>query len=309
MPRTLFTIVVPCYNHALFLEDAVRSLAAQDVAGLEVIIVNDGSTDKSQEAALALKARYPSLALRVLRQTNQGPAEARNAGIRAATRPWIVALDADDILADGFLAVAGKAIAEHPGATALTGAYREFGARESGWRLTRFDPERLKQRGNIVSCSPFRKTLWEKAGGFDPSNPWGGEDWHFWIKALEHGLSLLCLPVAMLHYRIHQGSGRVHARRFFEEDFLAMHYCMLPDTYPEDLVLAAHEHLTTMQSPTEERLRRRIALFPRLPLPHFWLGLAHEGRGEHALAQDCYVSALAHAQDWSGAWQVRRRLR
>ena len=305
-PPFLFSVIVPCYNQAGFLPEAVASVAAQRVESLELIIINDGSPDNASEIAHSLAECYPALHIRLIEQKNQGLAAARNAGIVVAGGRWIVALDSDDILADGFLAVVAEAAEREPQATAFTGAYREFGARESEWRLTRFDPERLKERGNIICCAPFRRSLWEAVDGYDPSHPWGGEDWHFWLKCLSAGLRLVSLPVPMLHYRIHAGGGMLNRMEQHAEDSIAMLRCMIPDLYSENDMALAHERLTHMDPATEQALHGKIAVHPGLPLPHFWLGLAHEGRGENKEALRRYAAALRCP--WPGAWQARQRI-
>ena len=83
------SIIIPCYNHAAFLPDAIESALAQDYPDVEVIVVNDGSTDNSSEVA----RRYP---VRLIEQENKGLSAARNTGIRAATGTWILPLDSDD---------------------------------------------------------------------------------------------------------------------------------------------------------------------------------------------------------------------
>ena len=303
---SLFSVVIPCYNQARFLPEAVDSVAAQDFADLEVIIIDDGSPDNASEIARSLAGSYPELHIRLIEQTNLGVATARNAGIAVARGRWIVALDSDDILAEGFLASVAEAMEQDPEATAFTGAYKEFGARESEWRLTRFDPERMKERGNILCCAPFRRTLWEAVGGYDSSHPWGGEDWHFWLKSLSAGLRLVCLPGPMLHYRIHAGGGMLSGMEQHAEDTVAMLRCMIPSLYSESELLQAHNRLTCMDQATEQALRRKIAVHPGLPLPHFWLGLAHEGRGEAEAALGLYATALS--RPWPDAWQARQRL-
>lgn len=302
----LFSVVIPCYNQARFLPEAVGSVAGQAFTDLEVVIINDGSPDNTSEIARSLADKHPELAIRLIEQSNLGVAAARNAGIAASRGRWIVALDGDDILAGGFLAKVAEAAEREPQATAFTGAYKEFGARESEWRLTRFDPEHLKERGNILCCAPFRRTLWEAVGGYDPSHPWGAPDWHFWLKTLSEGLRLVCLPVPMLYYRIHVGGGMFSQVERHAEDSRAMMRCMIPDLYSEPEILQAHDRLTRMDQDTEQALRRKIAVHPGLPLPYFWLGLAHEGRGEAGAALRLYATALR--RPWPDAWQARQRI-
>lgn len=84
------SVVIPAYNAAAFLGDAIRSVQAQTLPVLEIIVVDDGSTDQTAAIASALHVR-------VIRQEQRGTAAARNAGIRAAAGQWIAFLDADDL--------------------------------------------------------------------------------------------------------------------------------------------------------------------------------------------------------------------
>jgi glycosyltransferase involved in cell wall biosynthesis len=92
MPSDLISVIIPCYNQAHFLGEAIESLLGQTYSNVEVIVVNDGSTDDTVEVA----ARYPGV--RCLSQKNQGLSAARNAGIRASQGGYLVFLDADDRL-------------------------------------------------------------------------------------------------------------------------------------------------------------------------------------------------------------------
>lgn len=299
----LFSVVIPCYNYGRFLPETVASLARQTGSAgdggepviREVIIVDDGSTDDTPQVAQALVLQYPQLNIELVRQENKGPSAARNAGISRARGEWIVALDSDDILADGFLQQVAEAIRQHPEANAVTGAYREFGATESDWKLTRFNPQRLKEHGNILSCCPYKKELWELGDGYDSSNPLGGEDWHFWLKCLAHGLNMLCLPIPMLLYRKHE-DGRDNARLSFLQDFKAMNHCHEPELYARDEVLQAHQTLLHMAPESVAATKRTIVRHPELPLPHFLLGLFFEGQNRIAQAKACYSKAIACAQ-------------
>jgi glycosyltransferase involved in cell wall biosynthesis len=84
------TVVIPAYQRESILEETVRSVLHQTLPVAEVVVVDDGSTDRTAEVA-------ERLGVRVLRQNNQGVSEARNAGIRAATQEWVALLDSDDI--------------------------------------------------------------------------------------------------------------------------------------------------------------------------------------------------------------------
>ncbi len=297
-----FSVIIPCYKQARFLPDAVGGLTHQGTDDFEAVIIDDGSPDNTAATARALMAAHPALNLRLIEQPNQGVAVARNSGIAVARGRWIVALDSDDMLAEGFLAAVAEAVAKNPDCNAVTGAYREFGARSGDWKLPAYRPERMKERGNLLCCTAFRRDLWEAVGGYDSSHPWGMEDWHFWLKCQEAGFRLLALPAPMLHYRIHGTSMFAEVHSVWPES-LALHHCMLPDMYPLAALLAAHGALRAMSAATEERLRRKHACLSQLPLPMFWLGLACEGRQEWEKAAAWHLRALARP-GWSGAWQA-----
>ncbi|WP_455765228.1 glycosyltransferase family 2 protein [Gemmiger formicilis] len=100
----MISVVVPIYNVAQYLPDCVKSIFAQDVTDMEVILVDDGSTDNSG----ALCDRYAKIYsnVKVIHQKNAGLSAARNTGIEAAKGGLITFVDSDDMLADGFISTA-----------------------------------------------------------------------------------------------------------------------------------------------------------------------------------------------------------
>jgi len=103
------SVVITAYNSERFVADAIRTVRAQSVRAHEIIVVDDGSSDRTAEIATALRVR-------VLRQKNSGSAAARNAGTRAATAPWIAYLDVDDLWIPEKLALQWTALQAAPGA-------------------------------------------------------------------------------------------------------------------------------------------------------------------------------------------------
>ena len=127
------SVVIPTYNAAAFLAEALESVRAQTRAAAEVIVVDNGSTDAS--AAIAEEA-----GARVLRLAHPGLSAARNAGIRAATQPWIAFLDADDLWDPDKLALQWQAVEASPQAGLLITDFTEFDS--TGVRIRSFFEQR-----------------------------------------------------------------------------------------------------------------------------------------------------------------------
>ncbi len=119
--RAWVSVVIPTFDKAPYVAEAVASVLAQTDPGFELWVVDDGSTDGS--AAVAEAAARADPRVRVLRQANAGVSAARNAGIEAARTEWVALLDADDVWRPGFLAAVRAAIDAHPDAAMVAAGY------------------------------------------------------------------------------------------------------------------------------------------------------------------------------------------
>jgi glycosyltransferase involved in cell wall biosynthesis len=117
----LVSVIIPCYNQAHFLGEAIESVLKQTYPHFEVVVIDDGSTDNTSEVA----ARYPGV--RCIRQENRGPAGARNTGIWRSNGSYLVFLDADDRLLPNALEVGLKHLEERPECAFVSGHCRLIG--------------------------------------------------------------------------------------------------------------------------------------------------------------------------------------
>ncbi|MDO6391763.1 glycosyltransferase [Pontibacter sp. BT731] len=125
MHTPLISVIIPCYNHSHYLPEAVESVLGQQHPAVEVIVVDDGSTDRTQEVA----ARYPQV--RYVYQANQGLSAARNTGIRHSSGEYLVFLDADDWLYPGALGTNLRHLQQYPQAAFVSGAYDAIHVKEN----------------------------------------------------------------------------------------------------------------------------------------------------------------------------------
>lgn len=206
MKNSLVSVVVPCYNHGKFLEESIRSVQESTWPYIEIIIVNDGSDDNSEEVAKELVNRYKNVSY--LYQQNAGPSVARNNGILAAKGEIILPLDADDLISSQYIEAAVREFDNDPELKVVYCEAEKFGAKSGKWELDEFSLEKLACKNMIFVSALFKKSDWKKAGGFSEEMTWGFEDWEFWISLLKTGGKVKKLPLTGFYYRISQNSRR-----------------------------------------------------------------------------------------------------
>lgn len=192
------TVVITCFNYGAYLPEAVSSALGQEGGPPHVTVVDDGSTEPQTLQELD---RLPP-AVKLIRQSNQGPSAARNAGFRAAKTPYLIALDADDRLAPNALTLLRPPLDRDPQLGFTYGIAQFFGAWDGTLRFPPYDPYRLLYRHIIGSTALMRRELFDDIGGFDPSFS-AYEDWEFWVHALAHNWRGLGVRSITLLYRRH----------------------------------------------------------------------------------------------------------
>ena len=183
------SIIIPCYNYARFLKTSVQCALNQTYKNIEVIVVNDGSTDNTDEVAKNIKN------IIYIEQENKGISGARNTGIEHASGDWIYTLDADDTISENLILDSVELIDDNytiVGPIAfdcdidfnLIGTYwpTEYTIKTN--TNTFFD---LLTGNRTCGNSLFSKEMWEKVGGYDVSFDKGCEDWAFWIEMVKNG--------------------------------------------------------------------------------------------------------------------------
>jgi glycosyltransferase involved in cell wall biosynthesis len=216
MTPALVSVVIPSYNYARFVTEAVGSALAQSYPHVEIIVVDDGSTDNTREVLEPFRDR-----IRYLAQTNQGLSAARNTGIRAAQGEFIALLDADDVWHPRKLEVQLSYLQEHPEIGLL--ATELFTEQLEEWPVIDvrgivprlFTLDDVVGRGHFApSSAVIRKNCLEAVGLFDPTLR-AVEDRDMWIR-LASQCGLAKLPLLLLWYRLHPQS--LSSKAQFMED-------------------------------------------------------------------------------------------
>lgn len=206
------SVVVPCYNQARFLPEAVESICVQTFADVEVVIVDDGATDDTREVAQRLVAAHPDRRIRLVSQANAGLPAARNAGIRAAGGEYILPLDADDVIEPDYVERLAAALDEDETISIAYGDQQNFGEDDAFHVHGEYDFLRLAHCNFIGVASMFRREAWEEVGGY-PEHMTSYEDWDFWIACGERGHFGRRIPGAVFRYRVRSGSMFDEAQR------------------------------------------------------------------------------------------------
>lgn len=227
-PSPLVTVVIPCYNYADKVGRAIESVKAQTFSDFECIVVDDGSSDGSAKAAR--KACQGDKRFKVIRQENQGVAEARNNGIAAGSAPYVCCLDADDAIEARFLEACVQALdADRMLSIAYTGLtyIKPDGSTGlSPWPGEFNYDEQLRRHNQIPTCCLYRRVMWERLGGYKGRYAPGGagsEDAEFFLRAGAYGFDAKKVTDAGL-FIYSWLSGRVSGNHDYREvDWTELH--------------------------------------------------------------------------------------
>lgn len=199
MEKSLFSIIVPCYNQESFLAETLDSVLAQSYENWECIIVNDGSTDLSEN----IIDRYIDKDSRFLKinQPNSGLAQSRNNGIKSAKGIYILPLDGDDKIGKDYLKLAKNTFENYPEAKLVYCKAQFFGNKNEVWKLSKYDYEDLIFVNCIFCSAIFKKDDFTKTSGYDVNMKFGYEDWEFWIQLLDKKSIVIQLNSIQFYYR------------------------------------------------------------------------------------------------------------
>ena len=210
MTAELVSVVIPCYNSGATLGQTVASLRAQTWPNLEIIVIDDGSSDPATVAVLDELA-----GVRLIRQANAGLPAARNAGFRAATGAYVLPLDADDWLEPEAVERLMDGLRHDPGAT-FAYSYLQLEGEARGVLAKSYNFFEQLFLNQMPYCLLMPRAAWAAVGGYDESMRKGYEDWEFNIRLGAAGHYGHVVRQPLFHYRVSSGgmlisqSNRLH---------------------------------------------------------------------------------------------------
>lgn len=201
----LVSIVVPCFNAALTIEETVKSLNHLDYPDYEILLIDDGSTDGNFSLLLdRLGQKYERI--RVFHKTNSGLPGARNYGARMAAGEYLAFCDADDLLQRNLIRDGVQALRAHPELSAVYPILRYWGEIKGLWGpqdiyLPTILAENQAHAGLII-----HRDVFEALHGYDETFVFGWEDWDLAIRFAKAGYTGEVLPREGYIYRVHNSS-------------------------------------------------------------------------------------------------------
>jgi len=203
MGNDLVSIIMPCYNQGKYIDEAIQSVLRSTYANIEIIVVNDGSTDPFTNELLKTKSWNKTTVLNV---SNIGVCEARNHAIRNSIGKYILPLDADDKIAPLYIEEAVAVLETRPEVKVVSCDVEMFGYKKGPYALPQHSMEMLLGQNTMVVTSMFRRVDFDATIGYNPNMSTGFEDWDFWLTLLENGGGVYKIDKVGFYYRIKKGS-------------------------------------------------------------------------------------------------------
>jgi glycosyltransferase involved in cell wall biosynthesis len=226
------SVIIPCFDQSAYLPESLGSVLAQTLPPLEVIVVDDGSSEDIATAVATIAAEHDLSRTQVscLRVANRGLPSARNAGLMNALGDALLPLDADDWLEPTYLEKALPLLAK---ADVVFAGLQEHGERngiympgcELGLDGLTLDAERNSNR--LFYCALVRTRLLREVGGWNGRMIHGYEDWDLWVDLMQRGARFAAVNEVLFHYRTRADGMLAETERHWRDwnlDEMARHH-------------------------------------------------------------------------------------
>ena len=202
----LVSILMPIYNYGNRINQTLNSVFDQDYTNIEVILVDDGSTDEFVK--MKLKQLENVDKIKVVYKENGGPSSARNEAFRHSKGEYILPLDSDDMILDGYIRSCVNILTKNKDISPVYCDTHHVGQSQGVEKRPEWSKERLLQGPFIVNCSMFHRESFEKVNGYD-EEMFGWEDYDMWIRMMKEGYVGKRIPKPLFVYFHHEKDGTV----------------------------------------------------------------------------------------------------
>lgn len=203
----LVSIIIPCFNQAKYVADAINSALSQTYKNIQIVCVNDGSTDNSGEIIKSFADKYKNI-LFFDNKENKGVIYSRNLAIDACKGEYILPLDADDVIESSYVEKAVKILNENSNIGIVYSKAKFFGSKNEDWNLPKYNNDSILYANVIFASALFRKSDFLRAGKYKENMKDGFEDWDLWLSFIELGLKPYRIDEVLFYYRQYAASSR-----------------------------------------------------------------------------------------------------
>jgi glycosyltransferase involved in cell wall biosynthesis len=248
----LISIVIPCFNDAQFIEQAIDSAQNQSYANKEIIVVDDGSNSETKRVLKKLQSKITKL----ITQENKGQSTARNVGINQAKGDYILVLDSDDYFDSTYCKKAMNVFLNNKEVKIVTSLVNRIVDNKiidlfkpSGGDIKKF----ILNNEATGSCM-FLKADFLKVDGYDESMTQGFEDWEFYIRLLKSGGEAYIIQEPLFYYRLRSDSTTSRANKM-KYDLLKFIYLKHKDLYKENFEVFISHLLNRIEREEKEKIK------------------------------------------------------
>lgn len=204
--QPLVSVIMPIYNYGDIFQKSLESVFSSTYKNIELIIVNDGSTNKYILQKLDSLSNHPNI--KIIHQENGGPSKARNTGILNSEGQYILPLDSDDMISPEYIQTCVNIIRKNKNLSPIYCDTNHTGQMNGIEVRPEWSEERLIKGPFIVNCSMFSREAFDSCGGYD-ENMKGWEDYDLWIRMMKKGYVGKRIPKALFNYYHHEKDGTV----------------------------------------------------------------------------------------------------
>lgn len=199
------SVIITSYNKGKFLRECINSVKNQSYQNVEIILIDDCSTDNYTKEILNVLRKDNQIKFFILSE-NKGVSNARNFGINNSTGEYILIVDGDDKISETYIEKAVKIIDSNLDYKIVSCEVELFGYYHGKMPLAKPEIEYLIAQNALIISSLFRKSDFDKTNGFNENMKEGLEDWDFWLSILEQGGKVHRIPETHFYYRISKKS-------------------------------------------------------------------------------------------------------